>query len=160
MKAFTLGDMVRDTVSDTEGMLTHLIIDMDKSERYIFQPKGLNPKTMQPVERISIDKARVIGGTINEIDVPIHLLGTEAEDIATEFKGTVIGIIVHINGCIHVDIKPKGTLKDTGDTIAAHEFDIRRIKIDGKPYMTKFELKKSIKEAPSPGLYPKNKIPS
>lgn len=160
MKIFTLGDMVKDTVSATEGMLTHLIIDMDKSERYIFQPKGLNPKTMQPVERISIDKARVFGGTESELEIPIHLLGTEAEDIATEFKGTIIGIIVHINGCIHVDIKPKGILKETGDTIASHEFDIRRIKINGKPYMSKFELKKSIKNNPSPESKPQPKYKS
>lgn len=160
MKIFTLGDMVKDTVSDTEGMLTHLILDMDGGSRYIFQPKGLNPKTLQPVERISLDKSRILGATEEEVDLPIDILGKPGEDVATGFKGTIIGLIYHINGCLHVDVKPKGTLPDSGDTVQAHEFDIRRMIIDGKKPLSKFELKKSIKEAPSPDGYPKSKYPS
>jgi len=152
MKIYKLGEMVRDIVSDTEGMLTHMTVNMDKNEQYVFQPRGLNPETQQPVEKIYIDKSRIIGAIEEEISIPVEILGTEAEDIATGFKGIIIGLIYHINGCLHVDIKPKGILTNTGSTIQSHEFDIRRVKGLVIPNLTKFKMKVSIKKNPSPDL--------
>lgn len=150
MKVLELGVMVSDTVSGTKGMLTHLVVDMDNIIQYIYQPRGLSPKTGQPIDTLLLAPSRIKGAKEIEVDLPVEILGTQAEDIATGFKGTVINLIYHINGCTHAGIKPKGIIAATGNTIAVHEFDVRRIKGEAiKPLKAK-DLKKSITEKPSP----------
>lgn len=150
MKILELGNMVKDTVSATKGMLTHFTIDMGGNERYIFQPQGLNPKTGQPVEAIWVERTRITGAKEVEVDLPLNVLGTQGEDMASGFKGTICEMIYHINGCLHVEIKPKGTLTETGGTIAAKEFDIRRVKGEAITPLNEKQLKESIKDKPSP----------
>lgn len=145
-----LGEMVHDTVTKMDGMLTHLTIDMDLSKRYVFQPKGINPTTGGPVERILIEEKRIKNGKVEEIDIPLEALGTPAEDIATGFKGTITAFVIHMGNCLHVELKPKGTIKSTGATVDAHEFDIRRIKGKHINTLTKKEMKKDIVAKPSP----------
>lgn len=150
MKIFKLGTIITDKVTETEGMLTYLTVDLDNRVCYIYQPRGLNPETKQPVERIFIETSRISNAKTEEIDLPLHILGTQAEDIATGFVGTVTSIIYHINGCIHVELKPKGILKNTGATITACEFDIRRVKGKAITPLNSKQLKESIKDKPSP----------
>lgn len=69
MKVFKLGKIVKDSASLTDGMLTHMIVHIGGNLEYIFQPKGLNPKTKEPVGRILIQSARVIGGEQMELDM-------------------------------------------------------------------------------------------
>ncbi len=104
MKLLKLGTIVHDSVSDTQGMLTHALIDMDKNIFYNYQPRGLSPETGQPVDAILTNRARIEGAEEIEIDMPLHALGTIAEDIATGFKGKIIGLTLHINGCLHADL--------------------------------------------------------
>jgi hypothetical protein len=156
MKIFELGTMVKDTVSKTEGMITHAQVDMDGQVSYIYQPRGLNPKTKAPVDRILINGIRISGGVIIDLGIPLELLGTKGEDIATGFKGTIVGLVIHLNGCIHVNIKPEGTLESTGATIEPQEFDIRRVKGPKITKLSNKELKESIKKSPSPITLPKN----
>lgn len=157
MKVLQLGTIVTDTVSGTKGMLTHLTVDMEEHEEYIYQPRGLNPDTMQPVGRTMISKSRIKGATIVDVDLPLNVLGSQAEDIATGFKGTVISLIYHINGCLHVAIKPKGKLKN-GDTIEPAEFDIRRVIGPKITPLNAKQLTASIKATPSPSPLPIRKI--
>lgn len=147
---YELGVMVTDIITKTKGMLTHLEVEMDESVRYIYQPHGLNPKTGGPVDRIVINEARVGDGKVITMDVPMEILGTEAEDIATGFKGKIVSLVYHINGCLHVTIKPSGVLAETGSTIEPNDFDIRRVKGEKiTPFGVK-KMKKDIEKKPSP----------
>lgn len=157
MKILKLGQIVTDGVTQTQGMLTHLCVNMEKHCSYIFQPKGLNPETLQPVEIILIEASRVVGGEEIDVDLPVEVLGSEAEDLASGFKGTIIELIYHINGCIHVDIKPVGILPKTGATIASANFDIRRLKGPKIKPLTDKKLKKSIIKKPSPVSFVKRR---
>lgn len=158
MKLFKLGTMVKDIASGTTGMLTHCLINLDKQCAYIFQPKGLNPENMKPVNVIVIEASRISGAIIEDVDIPLELLGIHnVEDIASGFKGMIISLTIHLNGCVHAEIKPKGIIKHTGATIEPVDFDIRRLKIPGVKKLTEAELKKSTKSTPSPILKPSNK---
>jgi hypothetical protein len=150
MLVFKLGEMVTDTVTKTKGMLTHLLVDMGGELKYIYQPKGLNPETGKPVDRIVLHPVRIKDGKQEELDILFEILGTEGEDIATGFTGTIIGLIYHLNGCLHVEVKPKGILGKTGATFDAEEFDIRRMKGKAIKPLAGKALKESIKENPSP----------
>lgn len=155
MKSVKLGTMVRDNISGTDGMLTHLIVNIGGNKEYIFQPKGLNPKTQKPVDKILLQEERIEGGILIDEDVPLDLLGTKAQDIATGFKGKIVSLVYHINGCLHISIKPEGTLKNTGATIEACEFDIRRVKGEKIKPFEELKLQESIKKKPSPDGMPK-----
>ena len=149
-----LGELVKDKASGSKGMLTHYHIDMDSNENYLFQPAGLNPETQLPIDTIWLSKGRVVGGKEISPDLPMEVLGTQAEDIATGFKGMVIAICQHINCCIHLEVKPKGTLKKSGETIKAQDFDIRRLKGPAIKQLTEEERDKSTKKNPSPAPHP------
>jgi len=157
MKIFKLGTMVKDIASGAVGMLTHCLINLDKQCTYIFQPKGLNPTNMKPVNVIVIEATRITGAITEDINIPLEILGKQGEDLASGFKGMIIGLTIHLNGCVHAEIKPKGTLKNTGETIEPVEFDIRRLKIPGVKILTDKELKQSTKKTPSPILKPLNR---
>lgn len=146
----TLGQMTADKVTKTKGMITHLCVHMDLSQSYIYQPKGINPQTGLPVDHILINPLRFVNPQTEVMDIPTELLGTKAEDIATGFKGTIICLTIHLNGCIHAEIKPEGVLKETKATIGTQELDIRRLKGDLLKPLAKKELKESIAKKPSP----------
>ena len=146
-----LGSMVGDFVSRTEGMLTHALLDLEMNIKYIYQPRGLNPETQQPVDRIWLERARIVGDIEEvEVELPVEVLGSKGTDIASGFKGTIVGIAYHINGCVHLEIKPKGVLKKTGATIDTYDVDIRRVKGPAITALTEIQLNESIAERPSP----------
>jgi len=112
------------------------------------QPHGINPKTGEPVETIWTCDEHLKDGPI-EGDLPFHLIGECAEDEATGFNGRISEICLHINGCVHVVITPKG-VAENGNAIRSINFDIRRVKGKNIPKFNAQELNKSIKEKPSP----------
>lgn len=145
-----LGSYCTDEATGIEGMVTHLQIEMDLSEYYQFQPKGLNPKSGQPVDRMWMVEKRLSGGEIvDDVDLPTHVLGTIVEDKASGFKGMAVSLVYHINGCVHFNVQAKG-LQDTGAPIETCNFDIRRLTGDAIEPMTPEEQKKDEKERPSP----------
>lgn len=154
LKILKLGTMVTDKVTNTLGMLTHLSIDMDLNHTYVYQPRGLNPKTMQPVDTMWIVKSRILGGEEITVDLPTNIIGSHVEDMASGYQGTIIGLDYHINGCIHADVKPSGILEETGGTIGVCNFDIRRLKGDLIKPLEGKELEKSLVEDPSPADMP------
>jgi hypothetical protein len=149
-KILKLGTIVTDSATGVDGMLTIVAFDMDGGNLYMFQPRGLNPKTGAPVDRLILSKARVIGGEEIDVELPLEILGNEAEDLATGFKGTVVQVDYHINGCIHVDIKPKGIIAETGATIDSQSFDLRRLKGTKIKELSAKELEESKITTPSP----------
>ena len=150
-----LGTIVTDKVTGLEGMLTHLQTEMNGDRFYSFQPKGLDKKTLLPLDPIWVVEDRIEGGI--EMNMPIEIeekiddiLGTEVEDKASGFKGTAICAVYHINGCLHVDIQPKGTNPETGKIIDRHNFDIRRLKGDAIEEKDEKEVEYSKVRFPSP----------
>lgn len=149
-KMIKLGSQVTDIATGMEGMVTHLQIGMDLSEYYQFQPRGLNPKSGQPVDRMWLVEKRLTGGEIVEDqELPTHVLGTIVEDTASGFIGMAIDLVFHINGCVHFNVQAKG-LQDTGAPIETCNFDIRRLKGEAIEPMTPEELKQDEKKHPSP----------
>lgn len=149
MKLLKLGKMVTDSVTETKGMLTHATINMNGEVLYVYQPTGLSKETKLPVERVFLEGSRITGES-EEVDVPLHLLGQKGKDMASGYKGKVTSLIYHINGCLHVELKAKGVIKKTGATIAAVEFDIRRIEGEAFTPLNDEEMDISKKETPSP----------
>lgn len=152
MELLELGVMVKDTISKTDGMLTHAIINSETYIEYLYQPKSLNPKNGKPADLVFVSGER-IEGKKETIDVPLDYIGTKAEDIATGFKGKIVGLVYHLGGCLHIKIKPEGLSKETGSTYESHEFDVRRVKGQKIKPLKAEEAKKSKKLVPSPTPY-------
>jgi hypothetical protein len=149
-----LGTNVTDTVTGIKGMLTHYDIDMGRNVHYMFQPGQLSPEDGQPVESFWINENRIEGGILKDVNLPLEVLGTQVEDIATGFKGTAIALRLHINGCVHFQVKPKGVIEKTGKSIGYTDFDIRRLKGDAIKQLSEEEIEKSERTHPSPADCP------
>src|ERR1051325_7946972 len=155
---FKLGTMVTDNVTGLKGMLTHYHVEGD-SQNYSFQPHGLNPKTQEPVEGMWIAPDRIRDGV--ESPVPsqfksaINVLGSEVQDQGSGFKGIAVAAILHISGCVHLDIQPPGVVKETGEPIKRHNFDIRRLKGKAVKQMSAAESEVHQEQRPSPAPMPK-----
>jgi len=152
MKLLKLGTIVRDMATRLYGMLTHVQIAKDGSEFYNFQPKGLNLEDGTPVKGIWVTHDRICDGKRVDVDMPMELLGTVVEDLASGYKGTVTSLTLHIDGCIHALVQASGRSKKTGNAVESCDFDIRRLKGKKVPVFTEPELKKSILDRPSPIL--------
>lgn len=143
--------IVTDSATGTEGMLTHLLIEIDGSLSYNFQPKGLNPETGRPVKGAWLKGERIRGGHfIPAPPMPLAALGTEAEDIATGFKGTVVALVLHNSGCFHASLQAKGMLNKTGSIVDLVDIDLRRLKGPAIPVLSKAEIKVDQARKPSP----------
>ncbi len=59
------------------------------------------------------------------------ILGMEAEDVVTGFKGVITAKVEYLNGCIQFCVKPKGT-KPEGDPIDGHYFDENQLRYVGE----------------------------
>jgi len=151
-----LGSIVFEKATGSKGMVTHMQVEINNNRLYLFQPQGINPETGHPVKKIWVVEERLEGGTrIPEPDLPLNVLGTQVTDIATGFTGTAVSLCLHISGCVHVDVQPSGKLEKTGAAIEFCDFDIRRLKGDAIPVLTKEEIQASQKEKPSPVDVPK-----
>lgn len=149
MLLLKLGSTVADRATELAGMITHVQIDSSMSPYYNFQPKGLNQETGSPIKGAWITEDRIKGAIFIEIDIPLDVLGTIATDKASGFKGTVTAITMHISGCLHAVLQPKGNKKD-GSAIDAEDFDIRRLKGTKIPKLTEKQVEKQQKKKPSP----------
>jgi hypothetical protein len=150
MNIIKLRSLVADTTTRLVGMVTHYQVEMNGNAYYRFQPKGLNPETGTPVDGLWLVENRLDGGKRVDVELPMQVLGTEVEDLASGFKGTAIALVLHTTGCVHVQVQPKGTLPKTGAPIAAQDFDIRRLKGNAIPVLTEEEEDADIKRRPSP----------
>lgn len=150
---FKLGTVVRDSVTGLKGMLTHLQLEGD-GPMYLFQPHGLNPKTQEPVDEFWIAPNRVLKGQqIREPYLARDVLGTEVEDAGSGFKGIAVAVVLHINGCIHIDVQPPGRVAETGARIKRHNFDIRRLKGNAIKPMSEVERAVDEQRRPSPAAF-------
>jgi len=147
-----LGSVVTESATGLTGMVTHLQIEMDRQRYVLFQPRGLNPETGKPVNSMWVVESRLSGGQmIPEPDLPVGVLGTDVEDSASGFAGVATSIVLHISGCVHVCVQPKGKLEKTGAAVEAHDFDIRRLTGPAIKVMSDSEREVDQREKPSPG---------
>lgn len=159
---FKLGCTVTDTATEHTGTVVGYFFEMSGNQLVAFQPRGINPETGHPVDSIWVAEARLVGGV--QVDLPDHItlavLGTEVEDIASGFKGMAVSAQLYMNGCLHLNVQPAGTLAKTGAPIASCNFDIRRLK--GKFIKTLDEVEKAASERrhPSPMNLPVVGVPS
>jgi hypothetical protein len=149
-----LGVTVTDNASSIKGILTIFSLDMGGGKLYGFQPAGLNPSTKEPISQFWLSENRISDSEMVDIDIPVHVLGSQVEDSTTKFKGMAIQLYYHLNGCVHIEVKPKGIIKETGESIKAVEFDIRRLKGIMIKKLSEKELVVSRKEKPSPEIKP------
>lgn len=155
---FKLGVKMKDKFSGLEGCLTHLQIQGSPDKPifwYNFQPAKLNPETGLPVDTTWITEERV--KDCEEIPllnhIPLQTLRTKAKDTITGFSGTVTAIIIHINGCVHLSLQPKGSSSKSGSVAQSCDFDIRVLEGPSIPRMTEEEKEISKRKTPSPVKY-------
>lgn len=143
----------KDKATELEGSITHWGCDMSGHIRYLFQPRGLDNKTQQPLRSVSLEIERLEGiekDDYEDFELPFDMLGTQVEDEASGFKGMAISFLCHPNGCLHVEVQPSGMLEDTGQAIRSGDFDMRQLSGKMVPKMTGEEEKESKKKKPSP----------
>jgi len=142
----------REKATGLNGMVTHAIIKMDKSIKYLFQPRGINPDDGQPVTKIFVGPERLILSPkdFKYVDIPFEILGTQVTDKASGFTGMATEFVRYTHGCFHVIIQPKGTLKKTNSPINHTEFDLRQCEGPMIKKLSQPELTKSKQKNPSP----------
>lgn len=151
----------KDTATDETGILTHAQIQGDKSCVYLFRPSRLTAKTKVPVSAVYLtsDRLHELEGKplkAVETDLPIEVLGTEVTATNTGFTGTAVAIVLHINGCCHINVQAKGTT-EKGEQIPVQNFDIRELTGVAIKPLSSDELEESKKKTPSPAGMPKEK---
>ncbi len=141
-----------DKASGVKGMITHVIVGMDRSVKYLFQPRGRNPEDGQPVPRMFLGQERLIlpKNCWENVSVPFKILGTPVTDKASGFTGMAIEFVGHPYGCFHVIVQPKGVLPKTRCPIEKAEFDLRQCTGPMIKQLNAEQLKRSKKKKPSP----------
>lgn len=145
------GTLATDTASGIDGMITHLHVEQDGRAQYCLQPKGLNPEDGQPLRRIWTIGERLNGATPNHTaSLPLEVLGTEVTDEASGFSGTATALQLHISGCLHVVVQPKGRHPKNNGMIECCDFDIRRLSGKAIKKLTEAEREADQAQRPSP----------
>lgn len=149
-KAFVkLGSTVS-TVFNVTGMITHALLFGDGAVRYRFQPEGTNSKTGRPVAGCWITAAEIKGDyETAELEGPAGVFGQVLKDVASGFKGVVVYLEWHINGCCHAALQSKKRLS-TGELGPVQDFNV--LQLEGKCLipMSEEEVEASKKANPSP----------
>lgn len=151
IKVIKLGTVCTDKATELSGTLTHWVIGMDGQILYLFQPKALD-ENGQPVVHILLEQKRLNHEKedIETVVVPFEILGTIVTDKASGFTGMAVSLMMHINGCFHVYIQPKGLNEKTNSPIQKNDFDIRSCEGEMIKKMSEEKLKESKKKTPSP----------
>ncbi len=149
IRVVKLGKPCGDIATGLSGQMTHWIIGMSHSVAYLFQPRGLNPKDGQPVEKIHLDSGRVKAddGDWEEVEVPVDILGTQVTDKASGFSGMATALIMHSTGCFHVQIQPSGVIQETNSPIERRDFALVQCEGEAIP---KLDEKEEKRKRPSP----------
>ena len=141
---------VKDISCNQDGRLTLMQIEMNGSKYYFFQPKGINPKTGEPIDGRWIVDSSIGGGVqVPDPDLPINILGSQVMDNASGYTGMAISMRLHVNGCCHFSVQ-SSQLLETGSVPLSVDFDLRRLSGEKIKTLDEVELEKSKLETPSP----------
>lgn len=154
-----LGTNVVDKTTKQYGMLTHMQVEENGNVYYNFQPRGLHPKTGEPLDcRWLVDTHVLEGVEITPPSIPTDILGSIATDLASGYTGTAVSLRLHLNGCVHVSLQSDIILEETGNVPNSIDFDIRRLVGDKIKTLTDSEHEASIATNPSPAKVMKSPI--
>lgn len=146
-----LGSSATEISTGLEGMITRYFVGLNDHKNYLFQPRGLSRESLTPLDAFWTNEKLIQGAeNVPDVELPLQVLGTEVEDMASGFKGIALGLQLHISGCVHVEVQAKGVNDRTGEKIACQNFDIRRLKGAAIPPMTEIERAASQAAKPSP----------
>ena len=150
-----LGTTVTDTVTGIVGTLTHLYIALDGQKLYSLRPEGHIKKTGKLRNSFWITPQRIDSDypMVNSAHIPTELIGTVVKHTESGIKGTVIGLTVHKNGCVHADVQPEGATDD-GEALPFLDCDTRELEGKAVAKQTAAERDASLKAAPSPCFAP------
>lgn len=150
-----LNTPVTDIITGITGRLTHFEIEIGGARRYAFKPDGLNPEKGLPIRGKWFPKERIAGAIeVPDADLPVNALFTEATDTGSGFTGTVIFICLHINGCVHATLQPKGKDPKSNGHFENCDFDVRDLKGAAFPQQDEAALAESRLRKPSPAPMP------
>jgi hypothetical protein len=150
-----LGKATLDRVTKTWGILSLMKIEWNKSRFYMFSPGKLSEETGLPSKSYWLPEPAI---SYTENKVPssdlvtkcMKMLGTEAVDANTGFRGIVTSIDVFMNGCVHANLQSENLNPKTGDKLPEQNFDVRQLVGDFVPVFEEEQLEKSYDETPSP----------
>jgi hypothetical protein len=146
-----LGTNVKDKSTNQDGMLTLMQVEQNENVYYFFQPRGVSPKTGEPLEgRWIVDSSIEEGVTVIPPYLPVDILGSHAKDNASGYEGVITSLRLHINGCVHVSLQSQQILEETGTVPLSVDFDIRRLSGEKIDTMTEEEKEESQIKNPSP----------
>ena len=146
-----LGTYVVDRTTKQNGMLTHMQMEQNGNVYYSFQPRGLNPKTGEPLDIRWLVDTNIEGSEYMPTpDIQLEVLGSIATDMASGYTGHAVCLRLHLNGCVHVTLQSCEILSETGTVPLAVDFDIRRLSGEKIKSLTVEELDESKLETPSP----------
>jgi hypothetical protein len=125
-----IGVQCLDFVTDVSGMvIKNYIIGVEPENVLVisvFQPHGVNRKTARPLKSIKIDPYRLRPLHWVQIDMPMDILGTEATDMSSGLKGTIVAIAQMPEKRVSVLIQPKGVRDEDWEVAPGIEVDIAR----------------------------------
>lgn len=150
IELFELNQECKDKDTGNKITLTHAIIGEQGVVYYRAQPKGEDPKAKGPVDSYILFPDRIKDAKSKDhINLPVEILHTEVQDVASGVKGMATQFVLHMGNCLHVVMIPKGKT-DTGATPTGFEVDIRRVKSPLLKPMTREEVRSSQAKTPSP----------
>ena len=150
-----LGSEITDLGTQVQGTITHFELNTDGHQYYLFQPKGSNPETGGPINRMYITKSRIkdrenVPTEEREIHVDESVLMSQVTDLASGITGTCTGVMVHQDGCVHLVIQPPGLIKTTNCPKLPLDASILRCKGEKVPSFSEAAAAEVKTRTPSP----------
>lgn len=158
MSEAKLGNVVRDVVTNIQGIATQYVEMYNGTLQLCVQPKlkGDDPIVGAIPDAVNIDIQQlefVEDGIVNKVVAAQEtdiILGNEVEDISTGFRGYAMVKHTFINGCIYFHVRPKQSKEQkNSNKIPESEFvSAKALKVIGAGIATDFaqELAKPAKE--------------
>lgn len=115
MSKIMLGDFVKDTVTGFSGVAMSDAEYMYNCRRILVQPRGLKDGAVQGSEWFDDCQLEFVEKTgLKIVPLVTHSikLGDTVADTLTQFKGKVVAINNHANGCVRIGVHA-GRLKDS-----------------------------------------------
>lgn len=110
-----LGTPVKDSVTEVEGEIEFAVISSSSEIYYYFRPKGMQSNG-KLYDSIMVTEARLTNIKTIDTEVPMEIMLKTVTDRNSGYKGKVISLVVHQNGCIHAVVQAKankdGTIPD------------------------------------------------
>ena len=127
-----LGYEVKDKVSGLTGVAFEYVKFITGCDQYMIQPAAKEDGTMPRnslidftrLEKTKEDRAmEPINVDLSEVDVDDAIMGHDAQDTVSKFKGVIVGLSVSISGVISVGISPVVDEKNEGKNSLWFELD-------------------------------------